>query len=68
VTRSERLYRFLIRHRWPVLLLHGALFAAALVGAGRVRVDYSAEQFLVFEGPERRTFEERTLHEHAALV
>lgn len=62
MTRAERLYRFLVRHRWLVLLLHAGLFAGALVGAARVRVDYSAEQFLIFEGPERRTFEEFKEH------
>ena len=54
----EGFFRRLVEHRWVVVLLHAGLFIAGLVGARAVRVDYSAEQFLVFEGAAQEVFEQ----------
>ena len=51
--RGESFFRFLIRHRASVLLVHLALLVTALVGANEVQVDYSAEDFLEGSGSAR---------------
>lgn len=56
--KAERFFRLLVEHRRVVLLLHVAVFILGLVGARGVRVDYSAEQFLVFEGSAQDVFEQ----------
>ena len=43
-------------------MLHAGLFIAGLLGARAVRVDYSAEQFLVFEGDAQEVFEQYKEH------
>ena len=58
----EGFFRRLVEHRWVVVLLHAGLFIAGLVGARAVRVDYSAEQFLVFEGAAQEVFEQYKEH------
>jgi len=60
--RVEGFFRRLVEHRWVVVLLHAGLFIAGLVGARAVRVDYSAEQFLVFEGAAQEVFEQYKEH------
>ena len=58
----EGFFRRLLDHRWIVVLLHTVLFIAGILGARSVRVDYSAEQFLVFEGPAQEVFEQYKDH------
>ena len=60
--RVEDFFRRLIKHRWVVVMLHAGLFIAGLLGARAVRVDYSAEQFLVFEGDAQEVFEQYKEH------
>ena len=60
--RGEVFFRLLARHRAIVLLIHAGLVVAALFGASRVQVDYSAEQFFVFEGEDRDVFDEFKEH------
>ena len=58
----EGFFRHLVKHRWVVVMLHAGLFIAGLLGARAVRVDYSAEQFLVFEGDAQEVFEQYKEH------
>lgn len=58
----ENFFRRLVKHRWVVVMLHAGLFIAGLLGARAVRVDYSAEQFLVFEGDAQEVFEQYKEH------
>ena len=58
----EDFFRRLVKHRWVVVMLHAGLFIAGLLGARAVRVDYSAEQFLVFEGDAQEVFEQYKEH------
>ena len=58
----EGFFRRLVKHRWVVVMLHAGLFIAGLLGARAVRVDYSAEQFLVFEGDAQEVFEQYKEH------
>ena len=58
----ENFFRLLVKHRWVVVMLHAGLFIAGLLGARAVRVDYSAEQFLVFEGDAQEVFEQYKEH------
>ena len=58
----EDAFRFLIEHRTSVLVMHGLLLATALVGAANLQVDYSAEQFFLFGGPEREVFDQFKRH------
>ena len=58
----EDFFRRLVKHRWVVVMLHAGLFIAGLLGARAVRVDYSAEQFLVFEGDAQEVFERYKEH------
>ena len=60
--RVEDFFRRLVKHRWVVVMLHAGLFIAGLLGARAVRVDYSAEQFLVFEGDAQEVFEQYKEH------
>ena len=60
--RAESAFRFLIQHRALVLVLHGLLLVGAALGAGNLRVDYSAEQFFLFGGPEREIFDRFKTH------
>ncbi|GMR12183.1 MAG: MMPL family transporter [Gemmatimonadota bacterium] len=55
-------FRFLIERRASVLVIQGLLLAVALVGAGNLQVDYSAEQFFLFGGPEREVFDQFKRH------
>ena len=58
----EELFRRLLGYRWAVLSVHIGLFIAGIIGASTVRVDYSAEQFLVFGGDSQEVFEEYKSH------
>lgn len=60
--RTEDVFRFLIRHRVSVLLVHGAVFVAALIGASEVQVDYSAEDFLISSGRDQEVFDAFKAH------
>ena len=60
--RVEDFFRRLVKYRWVVVMLHAGLFIAGLLGARAVRVDYSAEQFLVFEGDAQEVFEQYKEH------
>ena len=60
--RAETAFRFLIEHRALVIVLHGLLLIVAVLGAGKLRVDYSAEQFLLFGGPDREVFDRFKTH------
>ena len=60
--RAETVFRFLTEHRALVLAGHAALLVVALSGLRSLRVDYSAEQFFLFGGPEREVFEEFKTH------
>ena len=60
--RAETVFRFLTEHRALVLTGHPALLVVALSGLRSLRVDYSAEQFFLFGGPEREVFEEFKTH------
>jgi len=60
--RAESTFRFLIEHRALVLMLHGLLLVAGILGAATLRVDYSAEQFFLFGGPEREVFDRFKSH------
>ncbi len=60
--RIENFFRFLVKHRLAVIILHAGLFITGLLGARAVRVDYSAEQFLVFDGDAQEVFEQYKEH------
>ena len=60
--RAEKTFRFLTEHRALVLGGHVVLLAVAMAGLKNLRVDYSAEQFFLFGGPEREVFEEFKTH------
>ncbi|HSG47651.1 MAG TPA: MMPL family transporter [Longimicrobiales bacterium] len=54
------LHRFFLgitRHRAGVLAAYAVLLALAGLGISRLRIDYSAEQFFIFPGDERATFD-----------
>ncbi|HWP37956.1 MAG TPA: MMPL family transporter [Gemmatimonadales bacterium] len=50
-------FRRLIRHRTAVLGATGVVVLVAVLGARRVRVDFSVEQFFLPSGPEREAFD-----------
>jgi predicted RND superfamily exporter protein len=54
---SNRYFRWLVSHRPLVLALSGSVLVAAAMGALRVRIDYTVEQFFPAWGPERNTYE-----------
>ena len=60
--RAETIFRFLIKHRALVIVVHGLLLIFAVLGAANLRVDYSVEQFLRFKGPEREVFDSFKTH------
>ena len=62
VFRAETVFRFLTEHRALVLAGHAVLLVVALSGLRSLRVDYSAEQFFLFGGPEREVFDEFKTH------
>lgn len=53
----ERYFRWLIRHRVEVLALNLVVVAVAAVGASRVPIDYTLEQFFPGWGPERERYD-----------
>ena len=61
-SRAEKVFRFLTEHRALVLAGHAVLLVVALSGLRSLRVDYSAEQFFLFGGPEREVFDEFKTH------
>ncbi|MEJ2541029.1 MAG: hypothetical protein P8188_13830, partial [Gemmatimonadota bacterium] len=56
--RRRAFFDLLTRRRTAVLLAYGLLMVASLAGLRQLRVDYSAEQFFLFDGQERADFEE----------
>ena len=62
IFRAETVFRFLTEHRALVLTGHAVLLVVALSGLRNLRVDYSADQFFLFGGPEREVFEEFKTH------
>ena len=61
-SRAETVFRFLTEHRALVLTGHAVLLVVALSGLRSLRVDYSADQFFLFGGPEREVFDEFKTH------
>ena len=57
MSTRRRFFDAVVRHRWAVLAAYGLLLAGAAVGLQRLRVDYSAEQFFLFQGGVREDFE-----------
>lgn len=56
-TAREKYFRWLVEHRIEVLALNIALFLIVAVGAGRVPIDYTMEQFFPGWGPERERYD-----------
>ncbi|NIW38203.1 MAG: hypothetical protein GWN32_17535, partial [Gemmatimonadetes bacterium] len=52
----ERYFRWLVGHRVAVLGLNLAVVAVAVIGASRVRIDFTMEQFFPGWGPERERY------------
>jgi predicted RND superfamily exporter protein len=53
----DRYFRWLVEHRIEVLALNVAVFLIVAVGAGRVPIDYTMEQFFPGWGPERERYD-----------
>jgi len=53
---SNHYFRWLVSHRPFVLVLTGSVLVVAALGALRVRIDYTVEQFFPAWGPERNTY------------
>ena len=62
MSRTRAFFQFLTAHRWAVLAAYALALAGAAVGVARLRVDYSAEQFFLFDGSERATFDTFKAH------
>lgn len=57
MTDAPRFFGFVTRHRAGVLSAYVVLLGVAAVGMARLRIDHSAEQFFIFPGDERATFD-----------
>jgi predicted RND superfamily exporter protein len=66
----DRYFRWLVEHRIEVLALNVALFLIVAVGAGRVPIDYTMEQFFPGWGPERERYDryKQSFHKEDAQI
>jgi predicted RND superfamily exporter protein len=56
-TARDKYFRWLVEHRIEVLAVNVAVFLIVAVGAGRVPIDYTMEQFFPGWGPERERYD-----------